>query len=98
MVLAALHSCATLTHNSEVIVVNDGSSDYTGEVLADLESQYSHVRIITHPTNRGYGGALRTGFRSASKELVFYTDGDAQYDAHELAMLLPAMRPEVDIV
>src|SRR3954469_22675670 len=98
MVLAALHTCASLTDDYEAIVVNDGSTDYTGEVLADLASQYKHVRVITHPQNRGYGGALRTGFNAASKELVFYTDGDAQYDAHELAMLLPAMRPEVDIV
>ena len=98
MVLAALHTCASLTDDYEVIVVNDGSTDYTGEVLADIASRYEHVRVITHPTNRGYGGAWRTGFKTASKELVFYTDGDAQYDAHELAMLLPAMRPTVDIV
>src|SRR5438034_10534635 len=98
MVLAALHTCASLTDDYEVIVVNDGSTDYTGEVLADIASRYEHVRVITHPANRGYGGALRTGFKTASKELVFYTDGDAQYDAHELAMLLPAMRPTVDIV
>jgi glycosyltransferase involved in cell wall biosynthesis len=98
MVLAALHTCASLTDDYEVIVVNDGSTDYTGEVLADIASRYEHVKVVTHPTNRGYGGALRTGFKTASKELVFYTDGDAQYDAHELAMLLPSMRPEVDIV
>src|SRR3954471_22447102 len=69
MVLAALHTCASLTDDYEVIVVNDGSTDYTGEVLADLASQYKHVRVITHPQNRGYGGALRTGFDAASKEL-----------------------------
>ncbi|MBF6613208.1 MAG: glycosyltransferase family 2 protein [Chloroflexi bacterium] len=98
MVLAALHTCARLTDDYEVIVVNDGSTDYTAEVLSDIASRYERLRIITHTQNRGYGGALRTGFKSASKELIFYTDGDAQYDAHELAMLLPAMRPEVDIV
>src|SRR5438067_6754824 len=98
MVLAAVHTCAALSDDYEVIVVNDGSTDYTGEVLADIASRYDRVRIITHATNRGYGGALRTGFKAASKELVFYTDGDAQYDAHELAMLLPPMRPTEDIV
>ncbi len=98
MVLAALHTCARLTDDYEVIVVNDGSTDYTAEVLSDIAARYERLRIITHTQNRGYGGALRTGFKSATKELVFYTDGDAQYDAHELAMLLPAMRPEVDIV
>ena len=44
------------------------------------------------------GGALRLGFETASKELIFYTDGDAQYDAHELALLYAALRPDVDIV
>ncbi len=98
MVLAALRTCAKLTDDYEVIVVNDGSTDYTAEVLEDIASKYDRVRIITHKKNRGYGGALQTGFKSASKELVFYTDGDAQYDAHELAILAPAMRPDVDIV
>ena len=98
MVLAALHTCARLTDDYEVIVINDGSSDYTGEVLAEMESKYERVRVITHPKNRGYGGALKTGFNAATKELVFYTDGDAQYDAHELALLMAALRPDVDIV
>ena len=98
MVLAALRTCAKLTDDYEVIVVNDGSTDYTAEVLEDIASKYDRVRIVTHKKNRGYGGALQTGFNTASKELVFYTDGDAQYDAHELAILVPAMRPHVDIV
>src|ERR1043165_8456403 len=68
MVLAALHTCSTLTDDYEVIVINDGSSDYTGEVLADIASKYDRVKIITHPQNRGYGGALKTGFNAASKE------------------------------
>src|SRR5687767_11887711 len=98
MVLAALRTCAQVTDDYEVIVVNDGSTDYTAEVLDDIASKYERVRIVTHQKNRGYGGALQTGFKTASKELVFYTDGDAQYDAHELAILVPAMRPDVDIV
>ena len=51
-----------------------------------------------HPNNRGYGGALQTGFRSATKELIFYTDGDAQYDPAELAVLWAQMTPDVDLV
>ena len=98
MVLAALRTCARITDDYEVIVVNDGSTDYTAEVLEDIASKYDRVRVITHKKNRGYGGALQTGFKAASKELVFYTDGDAQYDAHELAILAPAMRSDVDIV
>jgi glycosyltransferase involved in cell wall biosynthesis len=56
------------------------------------------VRIVHHPQNRGYGGALRTGFRTASKELVFYTDGDYQYDPAEMSLLWTKMADDVDWV
>jgi len=83
----------------EVIVVNDGSFDNTGEVLADLAKQYApHMRVITHAKNRGYGGALRSGFAAVTKELVFYTDGDGQYDVGELPKLLACMQPDVGLV
>jgi glycosyltransferase involved in cell wall biosynthesis len=54
--------------------------------------------VIHHPKNRGYGGALQTGFRSATKDLVFYTDGDAQYDPSELPQLWARMTPDADLV
>ena len=98
MVLAALRTCAKLTDDYEVIVVENGSSDYTVEVLEDLAKTHDRLRIFTHREVLGYGGALQKGFKEASKELVFYTDGDAQYDPHELALLYAALRPEVDIV
>jgi glycosyltransferase involved in cell wall biosynthesis len=83
----------------EVIVVNDGSQDNTGEVLERLRAEFGpSLRIVTHPENRGYGGALRTGFASATKDLIFYTDGDGQYDVAELPKLLAKMRPEVGLV
>jgi len=83
----------------EVIVVNDGSADDTGAVLERLrESHGSRLRIITHPENRGYGGALRTGFAAATKDFVFYTDGDGQYDAGELPLLLDAVWPDVGLI
>lgn len=83
----------------EVIVVNDGSQDRTGEVLLELQQQYgTRLRIVTHPVNRGYGGALRSGFAAASKEFVFYTDGDGQYDVTELPKLLARMTPDVSFV
>ena len=71
----------------EVIVVNDGSTDATGQILDELARIYPRLRVITHQTNRGYGGALRSGFASASKDIIFYTDGDAQYDPSEMAAL-----------
>ena len=98
MVIAALRTCAELTDDYEVIVVENGSTDYTVEVLEDLATRYDHLRVMTYREPLGYGGALRVGFASATKDLIFYTDGDAQYDAHELTMLYGALRPDVDIV
>ncbi|MCC6537363.1 MAG: glycosyltransferase family 2 protein [Bryobacterales bacterium] len=89
----------TTARDHEVIVVNDGSQDNTGEVLEQLRQQYApHMRVITHEVNRGYGGALRTGFASATRDLVFYTDGDGQYDVSELPKLLALMSPDVGLV
>jgi len=83
----------------EVIVVNDGSSDSTAQVLEQLQRQHGpRLRVVTHPHNRGYGGALRSGFAAATKDLVFYTDGDGQYDVGELPKLLEKMQPGVGLV
>src|SRR5688572_22474913 len=98
MVLVALKTLAQVTDDYEVVVVNDGSQDYTAEVLAELAARYNQLRVITHPKNRGYGAALRTGFANATKDWIFYTDGDAQYDPHELLLLVEALRENTDIV
>jgi glycosyltransferase involved in cell wall biosynthesis len=83
----------------EVIVVDDGSLDNTADVLRALAGRFApFLRVITHPVNRGYGGALRSGFAAATKELVFYTDGDGQYDVGELPKLLALMSPEAGLV
>jgi glycosyltransferase involved in cell wall biosynthesis len=98
MVLSALLTLREIADDYEVIVIDDGSSDYTPQILDELASVYESVRVIHHEHNRGYGGALRTGFSSATKDLVFYTDGDAQYDARELKLLFPALVDGVDMV
>lgn len=98
MVISAVMVLRELTDDYEVIVVNDGSVDYTPEILDELARRYDRVRIIHHPQNRGYGGALRTGFASATREWIFYTDGDAQYDPREMKNLVAALRPGVDVV
>ncbi|HLH21451.1 MAG TPA: glycosyltransferase family 2 protein [Chloroflexota bacterium] len=98
MVVVADRTLRALTDDYEIIVVNDGSPDHTGEILEDLAARYPRLRVVTHPRNRGYGGALRSGFAHATKDLVFYTDGDAQYDPRELALLVAALQPDVDLV
>jgi glycosyltransferase involved in cell wall biosynthesis len=98
MVIRAVQAAAELTPDYEVVIVNDGSSDATAEVADELARTYPHVRVIHHPKNRGYGGALQTGIRSATKELIFYTDGDAQYDPAELALLWAQLTPDADLV
>ncbi len=62
LVITAIQSASKLTPDYEVIVVNDGSSDSTGQILDELARLYPQVRIVTHTVNRGYGGALRSGF------------------------------------
>ena len=98
LVIAALRTARKLTDDFEVIVVNDGSADNTAEILDELARTYPEVRVVHHERNRGYGGALRTGFDTATRELVFYTDGDAQYDPVELEVLWRAFGDDVDLV
>ncbi|HSL23019.1 MAG TPA: glycosyltransferase family 2 protein [Vicinamibacterales bacterium] len=98
LVIMAVQTARQLTPDFEVIVVNDGSADATPRILAELARLYPQVRIVTHDRNRGYGGALRSGFEAARKEVVFYTDGDAQYDPSEMALLWERFGDDVDLV
>ena len=99
MVIRSVQVASTLTADYDVVVINDGSTDSTTEILDELARLYPNVvRIVHHERNRGYGGALRSGFATASKDLIFYTDGDAQYDPAEMRLLWAAMRPEVEWV
>jgi glycosyltransferase involved in cell wall biosynthesis len=99
LVIAAVKVAASLTPDFEVIVVNDGSTDETSQILDELTRIYpDHVRAVHHPKNRGYGGALRSGFAAATKELIFYTDGDGQYDPAEMRVLWSALTDDVDWV
>jgi glycosyltransferase involved in cell wall biosynthesis len=83
----------------EVIVINDGSYDNTSTLLRELSDRFGPLlRIVEHIENRGYGAALRSGFDAARYNLVFYTDGDSQYDVNELPLLLREMRDGVGLV
>ena len=98
MVITADRTLRDLTDDYEVIVVNDASPDRTGEILAELQTRYPRLRVVTHASNRDYGGALRSGFGTASKELICYTDGDGQYDPAEFRLLVDQLRDGVDVV
>ena len=82
----------------EIILIDDGSRQLTKKVLTELEKKVDNLRIITHEKNKGYGGALKSGFYNAKYELIFYTDGDAQYNPLELTLLLEKFSDDVDIV
>ena len=86
------------TDDYEIIVVDDGSVDTSRQLLQQLQLKYPRLRLVFHDRNRGYGAALRSGFSHALKDLVFYTDGDGQYDVFELRRLLPIMQDGVDVV
>ena len=98
LVINALHAARELTSDFEIIIVNDGSADSTARIADELARTYPEVRVVHHARNRGYGGALRSGFEAATRELVFYTDGDAQYDPKEMAVLWAAFGEGVDLV
>jgi glycosyltransferase involved in cell wall biosynthesis len=95
--LAALKAGRRIADDLEVIIVNDGSRDRTGEIAERLASEHPEVRAVHNDPNLGYGGALQRGFREATGEWVFYTDGDGQFDFEEIDKLLPLL-DEYDIV
>jgi glycosyltransferase involved in cell wall biosynthesis len=98
LVIAASQAARSLTPDFEIIIVNDGSADATAQIADELARTYPEVKVVHHDRNRGYGGALRSGFAAATRELVFYTDGDAQYDPREMSVLWQALTEDVDLV
>ena len=86
-----------LVHDWELILVNDGSRDKTAEIIDRLGAENPRIRPVHHAKNGGYGAALQTGFRSATRDYVFFTDGDGQFDIREIDMML-VRRNEADIL
>ncbi len=98
MVISAINTVEKISDNYEIVLIDDGSEKRTVEILDFLEKKFEQVRVVHHKFNRGYGAALRTGFSECKNDLIFYTDGDAQYDVRELLRLIPHMTEDVDIV
>lgn len=88
LVRATDETLSNLVAEYEIIVVNDGSTDGTRELLDSLVRKVPRLRPVHHEKNKGYGGAVRTGFESATKELVFFSDGDGQFDIREIDKFL----------
>ena len=81
----------------EIIVIDDGSSDRTGALVREIAARDTRVRVVSHPVNRGYGEALRTGFLCSRLDFIFFTDADLQFDMSELERFLPYVGT-VDVV
>src|ERR1044071_7777392 len=98
VVITADRKLRELTDDYEIIVGDDASTDNSAQILSDLQQHYARLRVLHHSVNRGYGGNLRSMFGAATKDLIFYTDGDAQYDPAELSALYKRLTPDVDVV
>ncbi|MCX6639565.1 MAG: glycosyltransferase family 2 protein [bacterium] len=94
---AALKAAPLVTDDFEIIVINDGSRDKTGQIADTLAAADPRVRVIHHPRNQGYGAALRSGYKGAVKDTVFYSDGDLQFDLTEITKLWPLLK-DYDVI
>jgi len=73
----------------EIVVVDDGSEDRTGEIVTALATVNPRIRMVSHASNEGYGATLASGFAAATKELLFFMDSDGQFDVRDLQEFLP---------
>jgi glycosyltransferase involved in cell wall biosynthesis len=89
VVRSCLEKLPGMVRDFEVVVVNDGSRDATGQILDRLGTEDAHVVPIHHPVNRGYGDALTTGFNNTKGDYVMFMDSDRQFDIADLERLVP---------
>jgi glycosyltransferase involved in cell wall biosynthesis len=88
LVAEALETLPSLAETFEIIAVDDGSKDGTPALADDLAARHPDVvRAVHHPTNLGYGAALRSGFAAARYDLVAFTDGDRQFKIADIGRL-----------
>lgn len=88
MVRKAQQILPELAEKWEIIPVNDGSKDKTGEIINRLAQEDPNVHPVHHEKNKGYGGAVISGYNASKYDLVFFTDGDLQFDLREMPLLI----------
>lgn len=96
VVARALEVLPEVADEFELIIVNDGSDDGTRELADELAQTHAQVRAAHHEKNRGYGGALQSGFAASRYDYIFLTDGDGQFDIGEITKLIDLL-PEADM-
>src|SRR3989344_1990807 len=98
LVLDANALLKKVSKDYEIIVIDDGSTDDSRSILKKLQKSIPNLKLIFHKQNKGYGGALKSGFKNAKKEFVFYTDGDGQYDFNEITKLIDKLTDKIGLV
>jgi glycosyltransferase involved in cell wall biosynthesis len=99
MIIRGIQIAESVAEEFEILVINDGSEDDSALVLDEMKRLYpDKVRVLHESRPSGYGGVLRKGFALSKKEWIFYTDGDAQYDPRELALLVEGVKADIDVV
>ena len=84
----AIRVCEELAQNFEVIIIDDCSPDQSGKIADQLAREYSCVRVIHHEKNRGYGAAVKSGFKNSRYEWICFTDGDDEYDIEDVKKII----------
>src|SRR3989344_435636 len=98
MILEGRRVAQTFTDDFEIIVADDYSSDGSREFLLELQKSIPELKLVFHEKKMGYGAALKSAFSTATKDFIFYTDGDGQYDVGDLPALVKSLNDDVDIV
>jgi glycosyltransferase involved in cell wall biosynthesis len=98
MIHFSVQTAERLGLNYEINIIDDGSDEHTLELLEEITTRFDNVQVVRHEENKGYGGALRSGFQAGDREWIFYTDGDAQYDVREMELLISEISDDVDVV
>jgi glycosyltransferase involved in cell wall biosynthesis len=91
MILEVIRTMDNMAMDYEVIVVNDGSTDETANIVKSVIQKYPQVRLLEHEVNKGYGAAVFNALISARNELIFFTDSDRQFDLQEISKLINAI-------